>query len=92
MQIILAKAKHIKYSKTISSHIDQAAKVRGTGIARRTPEYISKKIENGNAVIAIDNNIFAGFCYIEVWGHGKYVAHSGLIVSPNYRKQGLAKK
>ena len=92
MQIILAKAKHIKYSKTISSHIDQAAKVRGTGIARRTPEYISKKIENGNAVIAIDNKIFAGFCYIEVWGHGKYVAHSGLIVSPDYRKQGLAKK
>ena len=91
MQIILAKAKHIKYSKTISSHIDQAAKVRGTGIARRTPKYISKKIENGNAVIAIDNNIFSGFCYIEVWGHGKYVAHSGLIVSPDYRKQGLAK-
>ena len=52
----------------------------------------NKKLDNWNAVNAIDKNIFAGFCYIEVLGHGKYVAHSGLIVSPNYRKQGLAKK
>jgi GNAT superfamily N-acetyltransferase len=66
--------------------------MRGTGIARRSPEYISKKMEVGNAVIAIENNEFAGFCYIEVWGHGKYVAHSGLIVSPEHRGKGLAKE
>ena len=64
----------------------------GTGIARRSPQYISKKMEAGNAVIALENNEFAGFCYIEVWGHGKYVAHSGLIVSPDHRGKGLAKQ
>jgi hypothetical protein len=37
-------------------------------------------------------NAFACFCYIEKWGHGKYVAHSGLIVAPKFRGKGLAKK
>jgi len=92
MKILHAKAEHIIYSKEISICIDESAKVRGTGIARRTPEYIATKIENNNAVIALDGNQFAGFCYIEIWGHGKYVAHSGLIVDPNYRGKGLARK
>lgn len=92
MNIIRAKAEHIRYAKTISACIDESAKSRGTGIARRTPEYIHEKMLNGNAVIALDHEEFAGFCYIEVWGHGKYVAHSGLIVAPKYRGQGLAKK
>jgi len=92
MKIIRAKAEHIIYAKTISECIDESAKSRGTGIARRTPEYIMTKMQNGNAVIAIDQDKFAGFCYIEVWGHGKYVAHSGLIVATYYRGQSLARK
>ena len=92
MKILRAKAKHIGFAKQISLCIDESAKVRGTGIARRTPEYIATKMENGNAVIAVENGQFAGFCYIEVWGHGKYVAHSGLIVSPEFRGKGLARK
>ena len=92
MNILRAKAEHIIYAKQISLCIDESAKVRGTGIARRTPKYLATKIENGNAVIALDENQFAGFCYIEVWGHGKYVAHSGLIVAPEFRGRGLAKK
>ena len=92
MNILRAKAEHIIYAKQISLCIDESAKVRGTGIARRTPEYLATKIENGNAVIALDENQFAGFCYIEVWGHGKYVAHSGLIVAHEFRGRGLAKK
>ena len=92
MEVAIAKAKHIKYAKEISLCIDDSAKVRGTGIARRAPEYIISKMEKGNAVIALDSDRFAGFCYIEIWGHGKYVAHSGLIVAQEYRGKGLAKK
>ena len=92
MKVLRAKAEHILYAKTISEHIDQSARIRGTGIARRKPEYIVTKIENGNAVIALENKEFAGFCYIEIWEHGKYVAHSGLIVAPKFRGVGLAKK
>ena len=84
MKILRAKAEHISYAKDISKCIDESAKNRGTGIARRTPEYIAGKIQNGNAVIAIDKDQFVGFCYIEIWGHGKYVAHSGLIVTPDH--------
>ena len=92
MEIQVAKRIHVSYATIISETITTSAQVRGTGIARRTPEYIQKKIESGDAIIALDGEKFAGFCYIEAWGHGKYVAHSGLIVAPKYRGIGLAKK
>lgn len=92
MEIQVAKRIHVSYANTISETITSSAQVRGTGIARRTPEYIQKKIESGDAIIALDGEKFAGFCYIEAWGHEKYVAHSGLIVAPEYRGIGLAKK
>lgn len=91
MKIIIANATHAKYAEVICSTIEESAKVRGTGIARRTPEYVIKKMTNGNAIIALDDEKFAGFCYIEVWGHEKFVANSGLIVHPDYRNRGLAK-
>jgi len=92
MKIVVADASHIKFAAVISETITESARVRGTGIAKRTPEYIIQRLKNGNAVIAIDGDRFAGFCYIEVWSHQKYVANSGLIVHPDYRNQGLAKK
>jgi len=92
MDIIISDKSHSIYANIICETISEAAQVRGTGIARRTPEYIINKMEKGNAVIALDGETFAGFCYIESWGHGKYVANSGLIVHPDYRGQGLAKK
>ena len=92
MKVQIAEKKHIKYCNIISKTISSSAKVRGTGIALRSPKYIRKKIENNNAIIAVKDGTFAGFCYIEIWGHGKYVAHSGLIVSPEFRGLGLAKK
>ena len=92
MEIVIADISHSKYAEIICETIAESAAVRGTGIARRTPEYLTKKMVNGNAVIALDGEMFAGFCYIEIWGHGKYVANSGLIVHPDYRGAGLAKK
>lgn len=92
MKIVIADKSHSIYANSICNTIAEAAQVRGTGIAKRTPEYIITKMENGNAVIALDGNKFAGFCYIEKWSHGKFVANSGLIVHPDYRGQGLAKK
>jgi len=92
MNIVIANKSHIKYATIICEAIADSAKVRGTGIAKRTPEYIITKLENNNAVIALDGGKFAGFCYIEVWGHNKFVANSGLIVDTDYRNQGLAKK
>lgn len=90
MQIVIANQEHLCYAQLICDTIEESAKLRGTGIAKRTPEYVSTKITNGNAVIALDGDRFAGFCYIETWGHGKFVANSGLIVHPDYRGKGLA--
>jgi len=92
MDIVIANKEHIKYAGIICETIDISAEDRGTGIAKRTPEYIKTKIINGNAVIALDHDIFAGFCYIETFSNKSYVAHSGLIVHFDYRNQGLAKK
>ncbi|MDY8138056.1 GNAT family N-acetyltransferase [Aquimarina sp. 2201CG5-10] len=92
VHLIIANKDHFAYAQEICEVISDSAKIRGTGIAKRTPEYIQTKMLNGNAIIALSGNQFAGFCYIEVWGHEKYVAHSGLIVHPSFRNKGLAKK
>ncbi|MFI1745136.1 MULTISPECIES: GNAT family N-acetyltransferase [Thalassobellus] len=92
MDVIIANDDHVKYAQEICDVIAESAQVRGTGIARRTPEYVAEKMRNGNAVIALEGNRFAGFCYIEKWGHGKFVANSGLIVHPDFRNMGLAKR
>lgn len=92
MHIVVATIAHTPYAQIICDTIADSSKVRGTGIARRTPEYILSKMEAGNAVIALEGETFAGFCYIEAWGHGKFIANSGLIVHPGFRGQGLAKR
>lgn len=73
--------------------METSAKARGTGIAKRSPEYVAKKIEEGKAVIAhTPEGEWVGFCYIEAWGHDSFVANSGLIVAPAFRKSGIAKR
>lgn len=82
-----------QYSKIITDEMASSAKARGTGIAKRSPEYVAQKIDEGKAVIAVTNDgTWVGFCYIETWSHGEYVANSGLIVSPEFRKSGVAKR
>jgi hypothetical protein len=91
--IQVATAAHTHFSQIIVDEMESSAKLRGTGIAKRSPEYIKEKMLEGKAVIALTHdNAWAGFCYIETWGHGEYVANSGLIVSPAFRKSGLAKR
>ncbi len=89
--IQIASEKHLKYVDVILQTISDAAKVRGTGIAKRDPQYVSAKIKEGKAIIAIIDEEFAGFCYIESWGHDKFVANSGLIVVDKFRGRGLAR-
>ena len=90
--IRVAKPEDKIYSKTITDEMESSAAARGTGIAKRSPDYIEKKIDEGKAVIAVTKDgTWVGFCYIETWSHGEYVANSGLIVAPEYRKGGVAK-
>ncbi|MFT4024782.1 MAG: GNAT family N-acetyltransferase [Flavihumibacter sp.] len=73
--------------------MESSAAARGTGIAKRSPDYVADKMREGKAVIALTKNgTWVGFCYIETWSHGEYVANSGLIVSPDFRKSGVAKR
>jgi hypothetical protein len=91
--IEVAGEKHCTYAEEICREMEESAKIRGTGIAKRTPEYVNKKISERKAVIALDDeNHFAGFSYIESWSHESFVANSGLIVRPEYRKSGLARQ
>ena len=92
ISVEIAGDEHLAYVDIINDTIDIASKQRGTGIARRTYEYLASKIKEGKAIIALDGDKFAGFCYIESWGHHQFVANSGLIVSPEYRGIGLAKE
>jgi hypothetical protein len=92
-QLLIADQSHESFAEIICEEMASSAKARGTGIAKRSPEYIKEKIREGKAVIAFTHDgIWAGFCYIETWSHGDYVANSGLIVAPAFRKDGLARK
>ncbi|WP_312194869.1 GNAT family N-acetyltransferase [Epilithonimonas vandammei] len=91
MKLEVSSEKHLVYVEEIRNEMEDSAKKRGTGIAKRSSEYLGKKISEGNSIIAIDENgTWAGFCYIETWTNGEYVANSGLIVSPQFRNRGLA--
>lgn len=81
----------IIFVSQILQTIEDSAKVRGTGIAKRKPEYIVEKIVQGKAILAISDDKFVGFCYVESWGNKKFVANSGLIVRPEFRGHGVAK-
>jgi hypothetical protein len=86
-----ASEAHLVFAEQICKEIEESAKARGTGIAKRNPEYIKQKMREGKAVIALtEDGELAGFCYIESWGHDKFVANSGLIVVPKFRMGGLA--
>lgn len=92
-KVLVANGHHIGYAHTICEEMAASAKARGTGIAKRSTEYVEQKMLEGKAVIALTTEgEWAGFCYIESWSHGEYVANSGLIVSPKFRKSGLAKQ
>ena len=94
-QIIIrvANSADVHYSTTITDEMEASAKARGTGIAKRSPEYVAQKMEEGKAVIAhTPDGTWVGFCYIEAWGHEQFVANSGLIVAPAFRKSGVAKQ
>ena len=92
IEVTVADPSHEKYVDTILKTIADAAKVRGTGIAKRTHEYLATKMKEAKAVIALENGNFAGFSYIETWGNKHYVTTSGLIVHPDYRGMGVAKR
>lgn len=94
-QIIIrvANSGDVHYANTITDEMEASAKARGTGIAKRSPDYVAQKMEEGKAVIAVtEDGTWVGFCYIEAWGHEQFVANSGLIVSPAFRKSGVAKQ
>jgi hypothetical protein len=81
----------VHYSKIITDEMESSARARGTGIAKRSPDYVAQKMNEGKAVIAVtDQGDWVGFCYIEAWGHNQFVANSGLIVAPAFRKSGVA--
>ena len=92
IDVMVADASHEVYVDTILETIRNAAAVRGTGIAERTHEYVATKMKEGKAIIALCGDTFAGFTYIESWGNKQYVATSGLIVHPDFRGLGLAKR
>ena len=92
IKVLVAGPEHEAYVDTILQTIADAAKVRGTGIAKRTHEYLTTKMKEAKAVIALSGDRFAGFSYIETWGNKQYVTTSGLIVHPDFRGLGVAKK
>ena len=92
VEIHIADSSYVNYAQEICDLIYESAQARGTGIAKRSAEYVAEKINAGKAIIALDGEKLVGFAYIETFSHSRFVANSGLVVHPDYRNQGLAKR
>ena len=92
IKILVAQPEHTVFAQAICDLIEESAKARGTGIAKREPSYVEEKMLTGKAIVALVDGEIGGFSYIETWEHGKYVANSGLIVNPKFRRHGLARR
>lgn len=93
VNIYVANENHVCYAEQICELVYISAMERGTGIAKRSPEYVKEKMRDGKAVIALtEDGELAGYSYIETWSHTKFVANSGLIVAHKFRQTGLAKR
>lgn len=80
-----------KYALMITKEMSDSAKARGSGIGHRSVEFLCSKMDNNEAVIAVTRSgTWVGFCYIETWQNEKFVSNSGMIVSPPFRKRGIA--
>ncbi|MDA6071031.1 GNAT family N-acetyltransferase [Flavobacterium sp. AC] len=86
-------ASHVLWIKEISDMTLASALARGTGISGRSAELLEEKIKKGEAIIAFaTDGRWAGFSFISSWDNGQFVSNSGLIVAPEFRHTGLAKK
>jgi len=90
IKVQVASAEHKKYAQEICSLIEVSAQQRGTGISKRSPDYIEEKMDQNQAIIALNDQSLVGFCYIESWTNKSYVANSGLVVHPDFRGMGVA--
>ncbi|MEL6867783.1 MAG: GNAT family N-acetyltransferase, partial [Bacteroidota bacterium] len=73
--LLTTTPQHEAFAEQLCQWYEVSARQRGTGIARRKVAYLRKKIQQGNAIIAFHQEELAGFCYIETWTHGRYVAN-----------------
>lgn len=88
----IATINDIKYVDEIIQETESSAIARGSGISKRSPEALAQKIREEKAVIAVTTaGEWVGFAYFEVWENGNFISNSGLIVSPEFRKTGVAR-
>ncbi|AOM79033.1 GNAT family N-acetyltransferase [Pedobacter steynii] len=88
----IATINDIKYVDEIIQETESSAIARGSGISKRSPEALAQKIRDEKAVIAVTTaGEWVGFAYFEVWENGNFISNSGLIVSPKFRKTGVAR-
>ncbi|RED27118.1 hypothetical protein BD847_1051 [Flavobacterium cutihirudinis] len=88
-----ARSAHTFWIREICEVTLSSAIARGIGISARSPELLETKMKKGEAVIAFaSDGRWAGFSFISSWENDKYVSNSGLIVAPEFRHTGLAKK
>ena len=89
--IRIAVPADVKYVYPILYEMERSARERGTGIARRSPQSLCKKMYEGRTVIAVtDKGEWVGFSYVQPWGNGDCVSNSGMIVNPSYRGMHVA--
>lgn len=78
------------FAEVAARLIDQAAGEHD--IARREPGFLRSKLVSGRAALGLVGDELVAFGYWSEWEEGRFVSHSGLVVSPAYRGRGLGRR
>ena len=82
-------AEDAHHAERIARLIRDAAKTHS--IAERSEDLLREKVVGGLAAIALYQEVVVGFGYLAPWG-GNVLSHSGIVVDPDHRNQGLFRK
>lgn len=89
--VLVATEEHTPFAQAICDEMAESAKARGTGIAKRTPEYVANQdaCRQGGDCLSQRRNL-GRFQLHRVLGTGRLMfANSGLIINPKFRKPGF---
>lgn len=87
IKIMAAPTSHERFINTLLQPVAEVTKVRGTGIAKRTHEYLTTKIRKIKVATAPHEDTSAEGSYTATWDNKHHVITFGLIVHASEESQ-----
>jgi GNAT superfamily N-acetyltransferase len=70
----------------------EVAHQSGAIVAGRSAEYVAAALKEKRAVVVVRGELLVGFATAHAWQSEQYVSHSAMVVAPEFRGRGLARR